>query len=202
MKRTVAIAITSCMMATAAYAAPAINKDYVKSLASPGKTVLVVEYYDGNGKVTGRKGFASASGYKAISPTEFRVDDKTVLNLYGLRACDGEMVNRNDDYAGSCADYAQQQLQTMLQSPKVLFCRAFMSEETAAKQNVTCYGYYNYPGSLDTVDMLEEQMLSLGALRIAKTKDGKLERPDLADAQKIGEDGSYGMWADPRVRGK
>jgi len=45
-------------------------------------------------------------------------------------------------------------------------------------------------------------MLSLGALRIAKTKDGKLERPDLVKAQKIGEDGSYGMWADPRVKGQ
>ncbi|MBA8845801.1 hypothetical protein FHW02_003887 [Ochrobactrum sp. RH1CCR137] len=190
------------MLATAAIAAPAINKDYIKSLASPGKTVLVIEYYDGDGKVTARKGFASASGYKATSPTEFRVDDKTVLNLYGLESCKGEMVNRKDDYAGSCADYAQQQLQIMLQSPKVLFCRAFVSEERAPKQNVTCYGYYNYPGSLDTVDMLEEQMLSLGALRIAKTKDGKLERPDLVKAQKIGEDGSYGMWADPRVKGQ
>ncbi|KAB0567301.1 MULTISPECIES: hypothetical protein [Brucellaceae] len=200
MKRTIAIAMSSCMLATAAIAAPAINKDYIKSLASPGKTVLVIEYYDGDGKVTARKGFASASGYKATSPTEFRVDDKTLLNLYGLEACKGEMVNRKDDFAGSCSDYAKQQLQIMLQSPKVLFCRAFVSEESAPKQNVTCYGYYNYPGSLDTVDMLEEQMLSLGALRIAKSKDGKLERPDLEKAQKIGEDGSYGMWADPRVK--
>ncbi|MFI3904474.1 hypothetical protein [Ochrobactrum sp. S1502_03] len=202
MKRTIAIAMSSCMLATAAIAAPAINKDYIKSLASPGKTVLVIEYYDGDGKVTARKGFASASGYKATSPTEFRVDDKTVLNLYGLEACKGDMVNRKDDFAGSCADYATQQLQIMLQSPKVLFCRAFVSEERAPKQNVTCYGYYNYPGSLDTVDMLEEQMLSLGALRIAKTKDGRLERPNLEKAQKIGEDGSYGMWADPRVKGQ
>ena len=188
------------MLATTAMAASAIDRNYVKSLASPGKSVLVIEYYDGNGKVASRKGFASASGYKAISPTEIRVDDKTVLSLYGLEACNGDMVNRKDDYAGSCADYAQKQLQIMLQSPKVLFCRAFVSEETTAKQNVTCYGYYNYPGSLDSVDMLEEQLLSLGALRIAKEPSGKLARPDLENAQKIGKDGSYGMWADPRVR--
>ncbi len=194
--------MSSCLLATAAIAAPAINKDYIKSMASPGKSVLVIEYYDGDGKVSARKGFASASGYKATSPTEFRVDDKTVLNLYGLEACKGEMVNRKDDFAGSCADYATQQLQIMLQSPKVLFCRAFVSEDRAPKQNVTCFGYYNYPGSLDTVDMLEEQLLSLGALRIAKSKDGKLERPDMEKAQKIGEDGFYGMWADPRVKGQ
>ena len=202
MMRTIAIAMSSCMLATTALAAPAINKDYIKSLASPGKTVLVIEYYDGEGKVTARKGFASATGYKATSPTEFRVDDKIVLNLYGLEACSGEMVNRKDDYAGTCNAYAKQQLQIMLQSPKVLFCRAFVSEETAPKQNATCYGYYNYPGSLDTVDMLEEQLLSLGALRIAKSKNGKPERPDLENAQKIGEEGSYGMWADPRVKGQ
>ena len=88
----------------------------------------------------------------------------------------------------------------MLQSPKVLFCRAFISEQTAPVQDVTCYGYYNYPGAMDTVDNLEEQLLSLGAVRLTKKADGSFERPDLTEAQEIGQKGSYGMWADPRVK--
>lgn len=77
-----------------------------------------------------------------------------------------------------------------------------MSEEGASLQNATCYGYYNFPGSLDSVDMFEEQLLSLGALRLAKKPDGTPIRPDLAEAQEIGQKGSFGMWADPRMKGQ
>jgi hypothetical protein len=194
--------IVGSAVVSPALSAPGIDKDYIRSLAAPGKTVLVVEYYDGGGKPVDRKGYASASGFKAIAPTEFRVDDKTTLRLYGVEACKGEMVNRSEDYAGTCSGFAQGQLQVMLQNPKVLFCRAFLSEQNAPTQNVTCFGYYNFPGSLDSVDMLEEQLLSLGAVRLAKKADGSLDRPDLAEAEKIGQKGSYGMWADPRIKGQ
>ncbi|RWI67714.1 hypothetical protein [Mesorhizobium sp.] len=200
MKRTIIATLASCAMATPVLSVEDINKDYIKSLAAPGKSVLVVEYYDGSGKVVDRKGYASQAGYKAVSPTDFRVDEKTTLHLFGLEPCQGEMVNRKEDFAGACSAFAQEQLQIMLKSPKVIFCRAFVSEQNAAKQNATCYGYYNYPGSLDTVDMFEEQLLSLGALRLAKKPDGTHVRPDLAKAEEIGKAGSYGMWADPRAK--
>lgn len=200
MKRTILAAFASCVMATPAWSVDNVNKDYIKSLAAPGKTVLVVEYYDGSGKAVGRKGYASASGYVAISHTDFRVDGETSLHLYGLQPCQGEMVNRKEGFAGTCADFAQQQLQIMLKSPKVIFCRAFVSEQSSPTQNATCYGYYNYPGSLDSVDMFEEQLLSLGAVRLTKKPDGSYDRPDLAQAEDAGKKGSYGMWADPRVK--
>jgi hypothetical protein len=200
MKRKIAVALGCAILAGPALAAPGIDEAYVKSLAAPGKTVLVIEYYDSRGEVTDRKGFASASGYKAVSPTQFQVDRDIAINLYGLEPCDGEMVNRTEDYAGSCAGFAQAQLEVLLKSPKVLFCRAFLSELGAPHQNATCYGYYNFPGSLDTVDMLEEQLVSLGALRVAKGTDGAPLRSDLIDAEIIGQKGSYGMWADPRVQ--
>lgn len=200
MKQAIIPALLSCALATQALAAPAVNKDYIRSLAAPGKTVLVVEYYDGTGKVADRKGYATANGFKAISATEFRVDESTTLQLYGVQPCSGDLVNRAEDYSGTCEEFGTQQLQTMLQSPKVLFCRAFISEQTAPVQDVTCYGYYNYPGAMDTVDNLEEQLLSLGAVRLTKKADGSFERPDLTEAQEIGQKGSYGMWADPRVK--
>lgn len=195
---TVAIAFGVALTGLA-HTADAIDKDYIRSLAAPGKTVLVIEYYDGQGKIAGRKGFASASGFAAVSPTDFRVDETVSIHLYGIEPCAGDMVNRREDFAGSCADFAKRGLETLLKSPKVIFCRAFISERQAPAQDATCYGYYHYPGSLDTVDMFEEQLVSLGTHRIAKKSDGALARPDLEQAEKLGK-GGFGMWADPRIK--
>lgn len=61
MKRAVGCvaAISACLPA---YAAGPVDEAYVRSLAAPGKTVLWMEYYDGQGNVSERKGYASASG--------------------------------------------------------------------------------------------------------------------------------------------
>ncbi len=188
------------LVATApAHAAANIDEAYIRSLAAPGKTVLVIEYYDGDRKVIGRRGFASAKGFQPASPTDIRIDAKLQLHLYGVEPCEGEMVNRQENFAGRCDEFAESQLAILLKSPKVIFCRAFITEEDSAVQDVTCFGYYNYPGSLDTVDNIEEQLLSLGALRLAKKADGSLMRPDLQEAEKIGR-GGFGMWADPRIQ--
>ena len=184
-----------------AYAAGPVDDDYVRSLAAPGKTVLVMEYYDGQGKVSERKGYASASGFKAVSANDFRVDANLTVHLYGIEPCKGDMVNRKENFAGSCEDYARQGLATLLQSPRVIYCRAFVSETGAQAQDATCYGYYNYPGSMDSVDMFEEQLVSLGSHRITKRPDGTPARTDLKEAEDIGRRG-YGMWADPRVAGQ
>ncbi|UCI10728.1 hypothetical protein [Mesorhizobium sp. B1-1-8] len=200
MKRRVGGGVAICLAsALPAIAAQPIDKDYVRSLAAAGKTVLVMEYYDGQGGIAERKGFASAKGYHAVSPTDFRINDKTTIHLYGIEPCDGDMVNRRENFSGTCAEYAKQGLETLLKSPKVIFCRAFVSEANAPVQDATCYGYYNYPGVLDSVDMLEEQLVSVGTHRIAKKPDGTPARKDLDEAQKIGR-GGYGMWADPRMK--
>ncbi|WP_183940431.1 hypothetical protein [Rhizobium paranaense] len=184
-------------MSVAASATGAVDAAYVKSFAAPGKTVLIVEYYNGDRKVVGRKGFASATGFKVASPTDIAVDDKVRLHLFGIEPCVGEMVNRKENFAGKCEDFAREQLAILLKSPKVLFCRGFVSEENAPIQDATCFGYYNYPGTLDTVDNIEEQLLSLGAVKLSKKPDGTPMRPDLAGAEKIGRSG-FEMWADPR----
>jgi len=181
-----------------AMAASPVDPDYIKSLAAPGKTILVIEYYDGGGKVSARKGYASATGFRAESATDIRVDAATTLHLYGLEPCRGEMVNKRENFSGSCERFGQQRLQSLVRSPKVILCRAFLSEENAPKQDVTCFGYYNFPGTLDSVDNFEKQLLSLGALRIANKPDGSSLRPDLVPAEMIGRLG-YGMWADPRT---
>jgi hypothetical protein len=199
--RRAAVCLAALSACLTAHAAGPVDQTYVRSLAAPGKTVLVVEYYDGEGKVAQRKGYASASGFKAVSATDFRVDASLTIHLYGIEPCQGDMVNRKEDFAGSCDDYARQGLETLLQSPRVIYCRAFVSETGAPAQDSTCYGYYNYPGSLDSIDMFEEQLVSLGTHRIAKRPDGTPARNDLAEAEAIGRRG-YGMWADPRISGQ
>ncbi len=189
------LALGACMPTRAA---EPVDGAYVRSLAAPGKSVLVMEYYDGEGKVSERKGFASGAGFDAVSGTDFRVSADLTVHLYGIEPCRGDMVNRQEDFAGSCEEYAQRGLETLLQSPRVIYCRAFVSEAGARTQDATCYGYYNFPGSLDTIDMFEEQLVSLGSHRIAKRPDGTPARADLQEAEAIGRRG-YGMWADPRV---
>ncbi|MCB1466461.1 MAG: hypothetical protein KDK08_04805 [Rhizobiaceae bacterium] len=190
--------ISACLPA---HSAEPVDGAYIRSLAAPGKTVLVMEYYDGQGKVSQRKGYASASGFKAVSATNFQVDANLTVHLYGIEPCQGDMVNLKEAFTGSCDDYARQGLATLLQSPRVIYCRAFVSEIGAQAQDATCYGYYNYPGSLDSVDMFEEQLVSLGSHRIAKRPDGAPARSDLKEAEDIGRRG-YGMWADPRIAGQ
>lgn len=187
------------LVAPLSWAGGTVDPAYVKSLAAPGKTVLVVEYYDPAGKVVDRRGFASANGFAAVTPVEIAIDPKTRLHLYGLEPCAGDMVNQKEGFAGTCADYARQQLAILVKTAKVIFCRAFLTERDAALQDATCFGYYNFPGSLDSVDNLEEQLVSLGALRLSKKPDGTPMRPDLSAAEKTGR-GGFGMWADPRVQ--
>jgi len=198
-RRRMMLALPAVLVAAHALGGGTVDRAYVKSLAAPGKAALVIEYYDPAGKVVDRKGFASPSGFHAKSPVDVEVDAKVGLHLYGLEPCWGEMVNQKEGFAGKCGDYARQQLEVLLNSAEVIFCRAFLTERDAPLQDATCFGYYNYPGSLDTVDNLEEQLVSLGALRLSKKQDGSLMRPDLAGAEKIGR-GGFGMWADPRVQ--
>lgn len=185
--------IAYAMTAAAAGAAEPLDKDYVRSLAAPGKTVLVMEYHDGQGRIAGRKGFASVAGFKPVSPTEFRVADGVAVRLYGIEPCQGDVVDRQEGFAGSCTAYAIEGLKTLLSSPKVIFCRAFVSEMNAAVQDATCHGYYHYPGALDTVDMFEEQLVSLGTHRIVRARDGTPARADLNEAEEIARRG-MGMW--------
>jgi hypothetical protein len=195
------VVVGASALPRAARAVDSIDKAYVRSLAVSGKTVLVLEYYDENSRLVSRRGFTSASGFKAVSPTDIRIDERRTLHLYGVEPCRGEMVNRREGFSGACADFAVEQLNILLQSPKVLFCRAFLTNENSPVQDATCFGYYYFPGSLDAVDNLEEQLLSLGALRLSKKTDGTPLRPDLADGERIGRSG-FGMWADPRIKGQ
>jgi hypothetical protein len=193
------LVVLASVVAAPCWAAGTIDPAYVKSMAAPGKTVLIVEYYDPAGKVVDRVGFASAQGFGVKTPVDIAIDTKTGLHLYGLEPCTGEMVNQREGFAGTCADYAREQLEIKVKTAKVLFCRAFLTERDAPLQDATCFGYYHFPGSLDAVANLEEDLVSLGALRLSRKADGTPMRPDLSKAEKIGRLG-YGMWADPRVQ--
>lgn len=70
-------AFCAAVIAAPCCAAETIDPAYVKSMAASGKTVLIVEYYDPDGKVVDRKGFASAQGFVVKTPVEIGIDTKT-----------------------------------------------------------------------------------------------------------------------------
>ncbi len=187
------------MTSNHSYADDLINKNYIRSLASPEKYVAVIEYTDANGKVIERKGFASSKGWKAVSPTEFLLAKGVKMNLFGVTPCQGQLVNKRENFSGSCDDYATQHLQIWIKNPKVLLCRSYMHEKNAPSQNTTCYGWYYLPGALDSVDNLEDQLVGVGALKVATKPDSTPLRPDLLPAQKTSQVGmgGLGMWEDP-----
>lgn len=192
--------MASALAISAALAAPPIDESYIRSLASPGKKVLVIEYYDGQGGVAERRGFASPEPFGVVSATELRANAGTVIHLYGVEPCEGEMVNRVEEFAGTCEDFAVQQLEIMMRAASVVFCRAFMSEAGTPRQNATCYTWSYFPPSLDAIDMIEEQLVSLGALRVATGADGRPLRTDLGEAEDISRATGLGMQSDPRTR--
>ena len=93
------LSLPAILFAAHALAGGAVDAAYVKSLAASGKTVLVVEYYDSDGNVVDRKGFASPSGFRSKSPVDIEVDATLDLHLYGLEPCRGEMVNQKEGVA-------------------------------------------------------------------------------------------------------
>lgn len=196
--------ISSLAYAQLANAQQPIDKDYVKSLAAEGKRVAVIEYYNGQGEVVKRRGFASSTGWVATSSTEFSVSENVKLKLYGLKPCSGNLTIRYEDFSGSCEEYGKDQLQHTVKNPKVLLCRAFISEENAPEQDVTCFSYHYIPGALDAVANVEEHLVSIGALTLVQKADGSPLREDLQNALQIGQKGlndvGYGMWADSRTQ--
>lgn len=196
-----AVILCACLPGVQAWAAGAVDPEYVRSLAAPGKSVLVIEYYDADRNPVSRTGFAAADGFRSRSPVDIAVGAQLTLHLFGLEPCKGEIVNRREGFAGSCDSYGRAQLDILLKPAKVIFCRAFLTERAAPRQEVTCFVYTHYPGALDAVTNVEKQLLSIGALRLSKTGAGVPLRPDLEEAERIGRTG-YGMWEDPGGRGR
>lgn len=194
-----AVMLSAALPVAWGMAAGAVDHDYIRALAAPGKSVLVIEYYDTDRKPVARTGFAAADGFRSRSAVDIAVGSQLTLHLFGVEPCQGEMVNRREGFAGSCDAYARAQLDILLKPAKVIFCRAFLTERDAPLQDVTCFVYTHYPGALDAVTNVEEQLLSIGALRLSRNHVGLPLRPDLEGAERIGRTG-YGMWENPGVQ--
>ena len=194
----VALSLTATM---SVYAQGSPTDSYVRSLGQDGQLIAVIEVVNASGEVVDRVGYArpASQPWQSLSSTRFRVADDLVLQLYGVEPCVGQLVVRDEEYAGDCEDYAQRNLQIMLNNPRALVCRTAAAGRNMAVQLATCDGHYVVAGAMDSVDNLEEQLVSLGALRLAVGNDNQPLRSDLVDAQQIGS-GGFGMWADPRHR--
>lgn len=169
-----------------------VDKSYVKSLASPDKTVLVIDFRDANGKTVERQGFANSRGFSVTGSTTFAVDANNHINLASIKPCSGSISIPADDYHGSCSGYAQQQLAVQLKNPRVIYCVANFSEKNASEKNAACWGYWFFAGTLDSVSSIEAELLSVGAVEL----NDKSNRADLVDAEEIAKKQHVGIWAE------
>lgn len=194
------VALNLCAAASLAFAADPVDKEYVRALAVPGHFVFVMEYWQGNEKVVARHGLKTEAPFTAVSATEFAINEDLHIALYGVEPCAGRFVSPGDRFDGSCDDYGRMQLQIFLRHPKVVYCRAFIEERLKAKQEAACYAHHHFPGALNSVDLLEDQLVSVGALRLSHRADGSALRPDLEEAEKIAKHNRFGLWSRPQER--
>ncbi|TNM66703.1 hypothetical protein FHP24_03215 [Aliirhizobium smilacinae] len=183
-----------CVFPGSASSAEPLDKNYVRSLAVPEHVVFVMEYRQADQSVADREGLRSKAAFSSVSSTEFAVDQKRHIQLYGVEPCSGAITVRREGYVGSCENYARAQLEILLKHPGVVFCRAFIDQRGKSRQQATCFAYHNFPGRLNSIDMLEEQLVSIGALRLSRSKVGKPLRPDLEEAEQIAKKNAFGLW--------
>jgi len=188
------LAFSFCVASCFADENTSVDKSYIKSLASPDKTVLVVDYRDGNGKTVDRQGFANSRGFSVSAPTKFSIDENNQINLAAIKPCSGSITVPADDYQGSCAGYAQAQLAVQLKNPRVIYCIANFAEKNASEKNATCWGYWFFPGTLDSVSSIEDELLSVGAVELNE----KINRADFVDAMAIAKKQHVGIWAESK----
>lgn len=173
-----------------------IDVNYIRSLANNDKTILVVEYRDGNNNIIKRQGYANSAGFEAVSSNEISINDNVRIKLFGVTPCTGNITVKSDDFSGSCAEYAQKQLAIQLKNPRVIYCISSIVDEHASVQNGMCWGYWFFPNSLNSVSSIEGELLSVGAVKLAKKQDGSAIRPDLIEDEEIGKKGAFGVWSE------
>lgn len=157
-------------LSTIAFAAEQIDKNYVRSLSIPDHFVFVMEYRKADQSVVDREGLQSEVPFSSVNSTGFSVGQTRHIQFYGVQPCNGAITVRREGFDGNCEDYARTQLEILLRHPRVVFCRAFEDERGKSRQQATCFAHHYFPGSLDSVDMLEEQLVSIGALRLSRSQ--------------------------------
>jgi hypothetical protein len=176
-------------------AAEPIDKAYIRSLGAPGATIVVMEYRSHQAAQVERQGYRLKTPARASSATSFAVSESLEVSLWGVRPCEGTVSSAWEGFEGSCAEFAQLQLGRLLRNSRVIYCRAFASEKEKPTQNATCFTHHVVEGAMDAVDMIEEQLVSIGALRVERDSDGAALRPDLIAGEKLGKAGAFGLWS-------
>lgn len=171
-----------------------VDAAYIKSLASPDKIVLVIDYRDATGKTIERQGFANSRGFSVTGATTFAIDENNHINLAAIKPCNGSITVPADDYRGSCAGYAQEQLAVQLKNPRVIYCVANFAEKNTSEKNATCWGYWFFPGTLDSVSSIENELLSVGAVELNE----KSNRADFVDAMAIAKKQHVGIFSESK----
>lgn len=190
------LGITAAMAASPALALDAPSLDYMRSLVRPDRTVLVMEYIDPRlNAATERVGLASHERFRPANGTTIRISDDMAVRLGGVVSCPSDVPVQHEDYQGTCAGLAAEGLAIALRHASALLCRAFADEKGKRVQEATCYTYTKIGDALESVDMVEESLVSGGWAFAARGSDGVPERADLAEAERMAAANRLVLWS-------
>ena len=200
MKRSASILLAALALASlapsAALALDAPALDYMRKLARPDRTVLVMEYIDLRlNAATERVGMMARERFRAVDGVTIRVSDELAVRLSGLMPCTSDVPVQHDDYQGTCAGLAAEGLDIELRHASVLLCRAYADQKGKPVQEATCYTYTRIGDALESVDMVEESLVGGGWAFAARGADGVPERADLAAAERMAAVSGLVLWS-------
>ena len=191
-----AVLAVASLAPDAALALDAPALDYMRELARPDRTLLVMEYIDARlNAATERVGMMVRERFRPVDGTTIRVSDELAVRLGGVVPCASNVPVQHEDYQGTCAGLAAEGLDIELRHASVLLCRAYADQRGQSVQEATCYTYTRIGDALESVDMVEESLVGGGWAFAARGADGVPQRGDLAAAERMAATNGFVLWS-------
>lgn len=196
MRRTLIAALAGSMSLAPAFALEAPTLDYMRELARPDRTVLVMEYIAPRlNAAIERTGLAAPERFRPLDGRTIRISDDLVIRLGGVAPCRSDVPVQHEDYQGTCVGLAAEGLDIELRHASVLLCRAYADQRDEPVQEATCYTYTVIGDALESVDPVEARLVGGGWAFASRNADGTPERADLAVAEQQAAANRLVLWS-------
>jgi hypothetical protein len=156
--------------------------------------VVVVEFYDQERRKIDAKSMPAPARPQQTSGTQFTIAPQLAVNLWGLSPCSHERRLIDGSFDGSCRDFIQVGLRSILKSGPVILCRSFVDQKDRPVIDASCFVLVSYT-SVYGVTKIEEFLVSGGYALLVRDAAGKALRPDLEDDERIAKGFGRGLWS-------
>jgi endonuclease YncB( thermonuclease family) len=186
--------ILSCLVSPAAALSDPTNAE-LEALRQANANVLVLEYYNADGKsLVAKQSFTSPERAQFSNGTSYRFGQSLTLNAWGVSPCQHDRRLTDAKFDGPCREFVREGLNAILRSGPVMLCRAFADQQDKPVKNASCFILVSY-ASVYGVTKVEEYLVSGGYVSLIRDADGKPLRPDLADDERIAKGFGRGLWS-------